>query len=230
MLYAKLVSPTSVKEYLKSESGAPVVMARKVDEEAKRHRRVIIFSLIMIFLMVFSVASVVVYNDDSANRMQYGDYEFQFKDLGGGNGVLTLQMNGREVEFQNLPVQVAYIAMDPQVPYLMRSAQQVILTTDSNNTEFHLQNVDYARLQLALAIQKTANAYTQVSDAGLPIITCDDATPQNIVLYFNQSNTTAVTVDGSCIIVNAESTDILRVKDRIIFEYFGILVDGVAAE
>jgi hypothetical protein len=206
---------------------------RTADPEKSRQRKVIIFSLVMIGLMVFSVAEVILYRGGSSDgsKLDYGKYAFSYKDYGNGRGVLVTQINGQDVEFQSLPVQVGDLAVDPNAISLMKGSQQLILTVDPNITQQEASTVDYARLELGLAIPKTVPAITAPDERyTLPVVNCSRATPETPVLLFNMSNETGLKAYGSCLVLNAEQGDILRMKDRIIFEYYGILKDGQVVE
>jgi hypothetical protein len=189
------------------------------------------FSLFMVGLMVFSMFAYFITSPDSANQLEYGDYEFEYRDLGGGAGVLVTDINGQEIEFQSLPVQVTGLQMDSAVVPLLRSAGQIALSSPTNLSPEDGAMVDYARLQLGLSIPRMFNAMLEEDERyQLPVLGCEQATPQMPVMVFAYSNTTGVEVEGSCIIVNGEARDLMRAKDRIIFEYYDILNDGVVVE
>jgi hypothetical protein len=203
-------------------------MAKKQDPEVARKRRVLIFSLIMVFLMVFSFASIIVVNDSGSLQKSYGNYEFGMRDMGQGRGVYTLQLNGQELEFQNLPIQVGFLAVDPTAVQLMKNAQTIVLAADPNASIDNAMTVDYARFQLTLALGKTSSALTMLDERfTLPVVNCSMASPMQPVMIFNISNASTVTTQGSCILVNAENAEILRFKDRLIFEYYDIMTNGV---
>jgi hypothetical protein len=184
----------------------------------------------MVGLMVLSILEVIVYrgDTDTTNQMTYGKYEFVYNDLGNGAGVLITQINGQDVEFQNLPVQVGYLNISPEAITLLKNSQQIALTSDPNTSMDDASMIDYARLQLGLAIpDKVFNAMTQSDERyKLPVIDCSKASSQMPVILFNTSNETAIRLDGNCIIVDASQRDLMRVKDRFIFEYYDILKDG----
>jgi hypothetical protein len=198
------------------------------EEEERRKRRTAIIALLIVGLMAFSsLAYVLVDNTSSGNQMEYGDYEFEFRDLGGGAGVLITEINGQEVEFQNLPVQVGYLEVDPAAIALLQASQQVALAAPTDIDQQDAAMIDYARLQLSLAIPKTFNAMTaEDSRYMLPVLNCSHASPQMPVIVFTNANQTTITTEGACILVNGQQRDLMRLKDRIIFEYYGILKDG----
>ncbi|HIH24246.1 TPA: hypothetical protein HA251_04395 [Candidatus Woesearchaeota archaeon] len=208
-------------------------------QEKRRQRRVLIFSIFMVGLMLFSIMEVVIYNTRSSgdNQMVYGEYEFVYRDLGNGAGVLVTDIGGQENEFQNLPFQVSYLNVTPAAVALLKGASQIALSADPRIIDLadgaeNAAMIDYARLQLGLAIPEKAFNSMMVDDERytLPVIGCDRASPQLAVVIFNATNETSVVVDGSCIIINAEQRDLMKIKDRIIFEYYDILKDGVVVD
>jgi len=202
-----------------------------VDPEKKRQRRVLYFSLFMVALMVMGIFGYIQVDSTGENQMMYGDYEFVYRDLGGGAGVLVTTIGSQEVEFQNLPTQVSFLEIEPAVFTIINAAPQIVLTADMNLTPEDAATINYAWLQLGLALQKTANAMMTPDERyKLPVINCSAATAQMPVLVFNVTNATSLYADGYCLYLNAEARDILRYKDRIIFENIGILKNGVVVE
>jgi hypothetical protein len=201
-----------------------------IDYDQKRQRRVLFFSLFMIAIMLFSTVAYYVIDGaqgTSSQQTKYGEYEFSLKDLGQGNQVLVTNMNGQEVEFQNLPVQVQFLELDPAIMSLLKNATQIIWSIDPNMTPENLQAVDYARLELNLAIPKSYNAVAAEGSAYTsPVVNCSQALQEQPVVLFTQSNVTSVMLQDSCVVISAEYIDVLRYKDRIIFEYYDILRNG----
>jgi hypothetical protein len=211
-------------------------MKRKQYTEAdyeKRRKRIALFgSLFMVGILFFSTFAYYM-NDGNqgSNQMRYGEYEFTFKDMGDGNGVLITSMNGQEVEFQSLPIQVGYLDVDPVAISLIKNAQQVVLAAEPNSTAEDAATVDYARLQLGFAIPKMANAITTADEQyQLPVVNCTVASVQVPVVEFVLSNETKITSSGACILFMGQQRDILLLKDRVIFEYYEILKNGQVVE
>lgn len=202
------------------------------EHDRRRQRRVMVFGVIMIFLMIFSVASVINYSPSSENQMRYGEYEFVLESRTGGGSVLTTKLDGRTVEFQNLPVQVAYLEVDPTAVPMLQNAQQIALSANEQESVQAGALIDYARLQIGIAIPKAFNAVTVPNPQyALPALSCDQATLQVPVVTFNITNETArITTAGACIIIHGDNQDLMRLKDRVIFEYYNILRNGQVVE
>lgn len=211
-------------------------MARRISErdlEKQRQRRVLIFSIFMIGLLVFSTFAYFLSSPGSAGttQLEYGDYEFWYDprpEWGTDAAVLVTEINGQEIEFQGLPVEVGYLNVSSEAVTMLKAANQIALSTPTDLAIDDASTVDYVRLQLGLAIPKAFNAMSTDDERySLPVFTCDEATPQLPVVLFNATNETAsVTLDGSCVIVNGEGRRLMQLKDRLIYEYYGILRDG----
>lgn len=196
--------------------------------EKKRKRLIIIFGTIMITTMVVSIIGFTDFSGTAGSQMRYGDYEFELQQRANGGTVLVSAVNGIQVEFQNLPLQVTHLQVEPEAVSLMRNAQQVILSADPLETPQDAALIDYARLQLERAFGKTVSAISTPNETyTLPIFNCTMASPQFPVVMFNLSNGTGtVVVEGSCIWFNGRDQELMRIKDRMIFEYLGILEQG----
>jgi hypothetical protein len=209
----------------------PRYTRRLTEEEIdkRRQRRVFWFSLFMVGLMVSSILAytIVDYSNSTDLPMEYGDYEFEYSDLGNGMGVLVTTIEGQEVEFQNLPPQTQYVELDPLAIILLEGAQQVALVSPANLTLENAALADYSRLQLAIAIPKMINAIPEpTSGSPLPVINCSMASPLMPVVIFDQeTNTTGakISVDGFCITLQGQERAVTAMKDRIIFEYYDIM-------
>lgn len=209
----------------------PRYTRRLTEEEIdkRRQRRVFWFSLFMVGLMVSSILAytIVDYSNSTDLPMEYGDYEFEYRDLGNGMGVLVTTIEGQEVEFQNLPPQTQYVELDPLAIILLEGAQQVALVSPANLTLENAALADYSRLQLAIAIPKMINAIPEpTSGSPLPVINCSMASPLMPVVIFDQeTNTTGakISVDGFCITLQGQERAVTAMKDRIIFEYYDIM-------
>jgi hypothetical protein len=224
---------TGSAQRLKSSSRSLFLMVKRFTEnelEKRRQRRVMFFGIFMIVVMLMSTLAYYITTPTGESQMEYGDYEFYMvplPDLGPTAGYYATEIDGQEIQFQSLPIHVTYLELDPQAIALLQNAGQVALSASTNESLENASNIDYARLQLGLAIPKAFNAMADNDERyTLPVFTCAQATPQLPVLLLNSSNQTGVRVEGACIILNAESRQLMQYKDRIIFEYHGILKNG----
>ncbi len=216
-----------VKPRRKRPKGAELRKGTILRKEERRKKRIVIGGgLFMAFLMIFGIVGVINYNPayNTEVPMTYGDYEFTLETRSNGGQVLVTDINGQQVEFQSLPAQVAYFEVDPAAIELMKSSQNIALLSDPEYDEYNAGNIDYARLQMSLALRKTANGMLRDNEFGLPVLGCENATSQTPMFVFNLTNETArLTVEDNCITMSAAEREMMLMKDRIIFEYYGMM-------
>ena len=195
----------------------------------RRKRRIAIASIAIVAIMLFSSFAYVVLDKGSVtgDRLDYGDYEFSYKSLGDGQ-VLVTEVDGQEVQFQNLPTYVQYLDVEPRAITLLQNAAQVAWVASPTLGPSDAADVDYARLELSLAIPKSFNAMSEPDERyNMLVLSCQNASAQVPIVYFNISNETKVFTQGNCIIIDGQQRALLSLKDRIIFEYLDILQEGV---
>jgi hypothetical protein len=201
------------------------------DPERTRRRVALFGSLFMIALLVFSSVAYYYQGGDTTNDQTYNGYTFTAKAYDGTRGVWIAKMDGEEVEFQNLPPQVAALPYDASITPLLQNAAYIGITADPNVDENNAPAIGYDRLQFFNAWKKTFNVQTVAAEgSALPVMSCENASLQMPFIFLNVSNETSIRRDGNCIIVNGEQRGLLDAKDRLIFEYYGLLQNGVVAE
>lgn len=201
-------------------------------QERRRKRITTAFSAFVVFIMVGGIFAAMLYNPQQAEDRKYNGHVIGDKALSGGGSVYVIELNKNQVELQHLPALVTYVEVDPAAMTLITNAQQLALVADANATMEDLSLIDYARLQLTLGLPTpTASGMSGENSYGLPVITCAQGSPQMPVVLFTSANTTpSVTTNGSCITVSGTGRGILAAKDRILFERYGIMTNGVVTE
>jgi len=201
-------------------------------KERSRKRVSFIFSAIVVLLMVGGIFAAMLYNPAQTEDRSYGDYEIGDKPVTGGGSVYVIELNSNEIELQHLPTFVTYVEMDESAAPLIANAQQLALVADANASLEDLSLIDYARLQLTLGLPTPiASGMSGENTYGLPVITCDLASPQMpVVLFTSVNDTPSIRVNGSCVIISGTGRGILAAKDRVLFERYGIMTNGVVTE
>ena len=59
----------------------------------------------------------------------------------------------------------------------------------------------------------------------LPILTCTNATLKTPVIIFNMSDNTSIVEIDNCIYLNARGREFLRLRDRLLYSYYGVIED-----
>jgi len=186
-------------------------------------RKQILMGSILVFLMVASGFGVII--GSRANEMRYGKFKFYLK-----NNRYVTKINDNEMPFYFLPSQVDYINLSSIITNKLREAYLVMITFNPGD-KANLQFIEITRFDLSQLLGKVAyNGVLNTSEEyDLPIITCTNATLNTPVLVFNVSDTTSITpsiVDiNNCIYLNARGTEFLKLRDRLLYSYYGVIQD-----
>jgi len=57
------------------------------------------------------------------------------------------------------------------------------------------------------------------------LITCANATLKTPVIIMNMSDTAGIVDIDNCIYLNARGTEFLRMRDRLLYSYYGVIKD-----
>ena len=181
-----------------------------------------IFSLIVIFVMVFSVFGFVlnfVANPDTVT--EYGDYKFRATPDG-----YKTKINGKEFIFISLPSYLEFISLPKKAIELLTGRQAYTLTY---NPESGLKEIQAgAQYYMEQQLQKT-NIYlerglTNNTGTSLPQRTCTDATEFQPVIYMKQSNESSITAEKNCIIIQSQDQqDVPQQMERILYTILGVM-------
>ncbi|MGM5488913.1 MAG: hypothetical protein ACQESG_08290 [Nanobdellota archaeon] len=144
----------------------------------------------------------------------------------------TVQVEGKNrshtIEMHYGPMEVDEITMDPQVIPTILQANKVYLTVDPDASSHSV----IAMVEVGKFLGQTYDfynipseaAFTKENQQGRKVITCQNATPQSIVLDFRVTNQTRVELEQNCILVQGESKDdIIRASNRLGYALAGII-------
>lgn len=158
------------------------------------------------------------------DRMKYGDFKFQIID----NRYVT-EINEQPMPFYFLPSQVDYINVSSIVTNKLREAYLVMMTFNPKDKD-SIQVMEVVRFDFSRYLGKVVyNGILEGSpEYDLPLLTCANATLQTPVIILNTtalSSTASVVESGNCIYLNARGTEFLRLRDRILYSYHGVIED-----
>ncbi len=193
----------------------------KRERKTERSKQIWI-SLLIAFLMVFSVFGVIIGSQD--NSMKYGKFKFTQSQ----NGFVT-KINGTEVPFYTLPSQVGFINVSPDITAMLRNSYFVVVSFDPAAAKESLAAVEIARFDFSqyfygkLVYNGVTNNTGEYSEQ--PVITCANATAETPVIYFNFSDTPSIVRVDDCIFINAKGSDVLALRDRLLYSYLGVIQD-----
>lgn len=190
---------------------------KKKDEKKKTK---IIMSVFIVFIMVTSVIGFM-FGQYSTQKLKFGEYTFVRTDQG-----FSLVINKQEVVFDYFPTEANSTDFDPRIDDRIKSTKMLYATINANSS--HQAALGKVAYDLATTLDDfgvfVRPAFTEQTTYDVPIITCANATQFVPVLYFKDSNQTKAYIDSNCIILEGDSdVDFLRLKDRILYGFFGIL-------
>ncbi len=205
-------------------------MGRRERREKKKKRRRTIISLILLFLMVFgfTLASIIVNRPQGTstaqqprqggNTVSYNGYEFEFT-----GDYYKADIQDKERNFLFTPLDTQGIEMPAQARQSLQNAPVYILTFNPNSSD--IQSIELARYQITRNLDKrvVAAVTRNSSQYTLPIITCDNATPSNPVIYLNSENQTNINYKNGCVTINGLEGDLIRATEKVIYEILGVI-------
>jgi hypothetical protein len=187
-----------------------------------RIRKEVLWSLIIVFIMVFSAFGVIFYGFATpGTKLQYGVYKFTLTDQG-----FVTTVNGKKYVFDHYPADIENVNLSAGVVEKMKGTRMVYLTYDPNQSA--VGDIAASQFKLQSELQTigiySATALTAPNEYELPVVTCQNATPFVPVVDFRESNRTAVDLEGNCIVFDAVyGEDFSRLKDRLLYALLGVM-------
>ena len=181
----------------------------------------------MIYFIAFiMIASTIgfMYGSDTVNAntvVKESGYKFVRK-----GAFWSTFIDKKEALFSRLPSEVSSVSMPAGVADKLKGTLEIDFTYDINDT--NSKEIAEAFYYLGKSLNFNFNKYaraglTENSTFNVPIITCEDATAAVPVMLFRAGNGTRIFVEGECIIGEGEQYAFHAIKDRILYEMFGIL-------
>ncbi|MFO7710865.1 MAG: hypothetical protein R6V53_03815 [Candidatus Woesearchaeota archaeon] len=202
------------------------------EKKRKRHTRsFIIVSLLFVGILAVILLAIFLNMEEEESIREYQYNGFNILNMS-GRWFTTVNVEGRNrshtIEMHYGPMEVDSIPLDPQaLPTIFRT-QKVYLTVDPDASshsvigmvevgKFLGQTYDFYNIP-------SEAAFTKENDAGRTVITCDNATSQNVVLDFRVTNKTSIDLEDNCIIVQgATNQDVIRASNRLGYALAGII-------
>ncbi len=191
----------------------------------KENRRKVIIAIISAIFLISSIATVVLYRTDDAQgsltfTLNGKDYEFMMDQES-----YLVNVDKQPVRLYSLPPEVMSMSYDNSTADILRSSDVVIITFDPSEPD--LSYIDFVRLDLMRTLSSMGKnvgfAVTSPSDTyDFPVMTCENASVAPI-LRIMSSNTTYVREEGGCITIASRSMGLLRARDRIVYDLYGMI-------
>ncbi|MBN1385897.1 hypothetical protein JW968_02850 [Candidatus Woesearchaeota archaeon] len=193
------------------------------EEKKKRMSKQTLMTIFIAAIMISSIAGFL-YMGGGTQTSNYNGHKFKLL----SNRMWETEVNGVSYYFYYLPEEVQNLNLNPDAYHLLQDSNAIGLTF--NPKDKNIQTIDLLRYDLGISFSQlgkhleqgmannTNPAYT------LPLMTCEDATPEKPVIYIRTSNTTGLNLDGYCAIMEGfGNMDMIAVRDRILYQMLGIL-------
>lgn len=142
------------------------------------------------------------------------------------NGQWDTTINKVDFSFNNFPKDLEDIKINEDIKGKLLNTYEIDTTYDINDS--HKEAIALIQYEMNIDLSK-ANIYirsglTSENNFTIPIIDCSSATYAIPVIYFKSSNETKVSLEGNCIIAEADNQrEFSRIKDRLIYTLFGVI-------
>lgn len=177
---------------------------------------------VMVFLMIASLASVMLYAPTPAGQTDYGDLQFDIQE---STGFYVTEFEGRSLRFNYLPLNTLAVPTDLEAINLLRTSPFFIVTFDPLVDDEQLQFIDFMRYEFANVFTNMGVAVTQNSSVySLPVLGCENATASMPVIDIRVAALPAIRKEGDCILLEGNMTSLLLVKDAFLYHSLGIIL------
>ena len=180
-------------------------------------------NLTTIFIVIIMVTSVLaLWSSNSGDKLKYKSHTFTRMD-----NSWALVINKKELVFNFFPAEVDEINVSSDIISRLSSTFEIDSTSSPDNS--YAQAIAFAQYNFGETLGRISNTYVRVgmtdkNNLNLPLIGCEDATPLVPVLFFKESESTKISLEGNCIIAEAKSeTDVIRIKDRLLYGILGVI-------
>jgi hypothetical protein len=194
---------------------------RRREKESGRAAK-IFMSVFLALIMILSVFGIII--GSQSDELKYGKYKFT---LDQDNNYYTTKISGTQVYFYTLPFDAFQFNISESVVGKLRSAAFIVTSFDPNTANESSQAIEVVRFDFANVL-KEKNVFNAVSAesqlySSLPVLDCNNATQGMPIVMFNISDRAGVVEAGECIYLNGKGSDFLRLRDALLYAYFGVL-------
>ncbi|MBI2140398.1 hypothetical protein HYU14_05720 [Candidatus Woesearchaeota archaeon] len=192
-----------------------------MSREKPRSKAAVILVIFISFIMVSSVIGFLVGNQPSGTASFKGK-KFTREQLG-----WTTKIDGRKFYFDFTPQQVLNISFNSKIIPALKGKLEIDVTSDpsarfSDAIGLAQYNLGFNLNNLGIYVRQ---GFTGNNSFELPIIRCEDSSPNVPVLYFRDGNRTSrQELNSTCIMLEfSTEQEIHAVKDRLLYGILGII-------
>ncbi|PLW79735.1 hypothetical protein C0585_06230 [Candidatus Woesearchaeota archaeon] len=206
----------------------PYKIKRKKSSAEIEKRNKIIMGLFISVIMVGSIMGIFVSQNNTVPELEYENengevFSFQVDQ----SSFYITEINDNYYNFYYHPSDLARFKNDTNEINAALSTNQAVILIDVN--DINAQYIDLARLEISESFIKEnifiygAKTTNSTSYPGLPVMNCDNATPELPFIYLRTGNNTNIELNNNCLIMEGNQYDFLRFKDLIVYTKYGVL-------
>lgn len=186
-----------------------------------------VFMLIFMAMLVFGLSSSFLFFGASNPSQKYGKIKFNYDNV---NNIWVTKIKNKEAAFSFLPSDTSSVIIEGSPIALLKDKIEIDVTSALNDS--YREGIALAQYQLGTVLFNydifvrqgfISNNLSNLSE--VQYIGCDNATQQIPIIYFLESNISKISESKNCVIAEVVSdTDAIRVKDRIVYGIFEVIV------
>jgi len=184
-------------------------LTSKRNEKKKQRRNQIIVSLILIFVMFFSVIGYGFYQGDSEEdaQLEFNGYKFVSQD-----GLWFTQIGDFNFAFRNYPEEVESIGVS--LNYLSSYSGKPLYISSG-----YLDAEQEIMMNLQQIVQRAQYACLDEEncDEGLPIKSCED----NFIII-EEAEINSIVQENNCVFIRGEKDKLVELSDEFLFKILGV--------
>lgn len=212
-------------------------MKPSLKKEKAKKRNTIIVSLVMIFLMTFSILAMTLDSSNNQTSFEYNNFTFKQKVI--DHEIFQqqvqkyyIELNGEDIEFYFTPSFMDQINVSADNLDNLKDSNVIYFTREPLSDELDVtENIfffDVLRLEFNQNVPKaTSPAITDetIFESDLPVINCEDASDSQVVLKL--ANTTGPLsineINPYCFEIQGDGDDLLYILDYLIYDYYDVI-------
>lgn len=189
-------------------------------KERTKKISVLFIALFIISIMIASVLNFGLYSNETPQQaaLTYNGYDFYQTNIGGW---LT-EKDGKQIALTYNPQQIDNVSLGDVDLTTLKFSEKVYLTHDANKINLEIAANDLIR---NIALPKIVRACPEDGSGceNFPLKTCEDSTDSTGVIYLKEAETEIIQLEKNCLFIQAQSSDIIKIVDRIIYKELGII-------
>jgi hypothetical protein len=194
------------------------VISRKLKKESKRNQHIL--TAIVVIILVGSMLGIMANTDSEVVRYN----NLKFTPLIEERGFVT-KINGEEMFFLSLPQDSKQIEMPQNSCQVLKNSQKIDILFEPNAR--NIMFVELVRKDLQNIFQdKLIEFFITEESENYPlygISSCDNASINNPIIYFKESDNLSISFEDNCLIAEARDNNIWLIRDRLLYCYYGVL-------